>query len=54
MEINAIGNMFYITFNQIIKTDKYIHAFLDTLNAADLSYSVSNYKTKNLAPLELP
>ena len=54
VEINAIGNMFYITFNQIIKTDKYIHAFLNTLNAADLSYSVSNYKTKNLAPLELP
>lgn len=43
-----------LTDNQIIKTDKYIHAFLNTLNAADLSYSVSNYKTKNLAPLELP
>lgn len=53
VEINAIGNMFYITFNQVIKTDKYINAFLNTLNEADLSYSVSNYKTKNIAPLEL-
>lgn len=54
VEINAIGNMFYITFNQVIKTDKYINAFLNTLNEAGLSYSVSNYKTKNIAPLQLP
>ena len=42
VEINAIGNMFYITFNQVIKTDKYINAFLSTLNEAGLSYSVSH------------
>ena len=54
VEINAIGNMFYITFNQVIKTDKYINTFINTLNEAGLSYSVSNYKTKNIASLELP
>ena len=54
VEINAIGNMFYITFNQVIRTDKYINAFINTLNEAGLSYSVSNYKTKNIASLELP
>ena len=54
VEINAIGNMFYITFNQVTKTDRYINAFLNTLNEAELSYSVSNYRVKNIAPLELP
>lgn len=54
VEINAIGNMFYITFNQVIRTEKYINAFIGTLNEAGLSYSVSNYKTKNVATLELP
>lgn len=54
IEINAIGNMFYITFNQVIRTDKYINAFLDILNEEGLSYSVSNYRIKNVAPLVLP
>lgn len=54
VEVNAIGNMFYITFNQVVKTDKYIKAFLNTLTEAGLSYSVSNYRLKNVAPLELP
>lgn len=54
VEINAIGNMFYITFNQLIKTDKYINAFLNVLNEEGLSYSVSNYRVKNIAPLVLP
>ena len=51
IEINAIGNMFYITFNQMIKTDKYINALLKILNEEGLSYSVSNYRIKNVAPL---
>lgn len=54
VEINAIGNMFYITLNQVTETDRYINAFLNTLNEADLSYCVSNYRTKNIATLELP
>lgn len=54
VEINAIGNMFYITLNQMIKTDKYIKSFLNTLSEAGLSYSVSNYRIKNLAPLVFP
>ena len=54
IEINAIGNMFYITFSQMVKTDKYINAFLDILNEEGLSYSVSNYRIKNVAPLVLP
>ncbi|MGN0995717.1 MAG: hypothetical protein ACI4PG_02310 [Candidatus Ventricola sp.] len=54
VEINAIGNMFYITFNQVIATDKYILAFLNELSKAGLSYSVSNYRVKNIAPLVLP
>lgn len=54
IEINAIGNMFYITLNQVTQTDRYINAFLNVLNEADLSYSVSNYRAKNIAPLELP
>ena len=54
IEINAIGNMFYITFSQMVKTDKYINAFLDILNKEGLSYSVSNYRIKNVAPLVLP
>ena len=54
VEINAIGNMFYITLNQVTRTDRYINAFLNTLNEAGLSYSVSNYRVKNIASLELP
>ena len=54
IEINAIGNMFYITFNQMIKTDKYINAFLHILDEEGLSYSVSNYRIKNVAPLVFP
>ena len=54
VEINAIGNMFYITLNQMVKTDKYIRAFLDTLVDTGLTYSVSNYRIKNIAPLVLP
>lgn len=54
IEINAIGNMFYIAFNQMIRTDKYIAAFLNTLSEAGLSYSVSNYRIKNVAPLVFP
>lgn len=54
VEINAIGNMFYITLNQVTNTDRYINAFLNILNEADLSYSVSNYRMKNIAALELP
>ena len=54
VEINAIGNMFYITLNQMVKTEKYIRAFLDTLLDTGLTYSVSNYRIKNIAPLVLP
>lgn len=54
VEINAIGNMFYITLNQMVKTEKYIRAFLDTLVDTGLTYSVSNYRIKNIAPLVLP
>ncbi|MCM1382228.1 MAG: hypothetical protein NC192_09840 [Muribaculaceae bacterium] len=54
VEINAIGNMFYITLNQVTNTDRYINAFLNVLNEAELSYSVSNYRMKNIAALELP
>ena len=54
VEINAIGNMFYITLNQMVKTDKYIRAFLNTLLETGLTYSVSNYRIKNIAPLVLP
>ena len=54
VEINAIGNMFYITLNQMVKTDRYIEPFLNTLREAGLSYSVSNYRIKNIAPLVLP
>lgn len=54
VEINAIGNMFYITLNQMVKTEKYIRAFLDTLLDTGLTYSVSNYRVKNIAPLVLP
>ena len=54
IEINAIGNMFYITFNQMIKTDKYINAFLHILDEEGLSYSVSNYRIKNIAPIVFP
>lgn len=51
VEINAIGNMFYIALNQVTRTDRYINAFLRELNEAGLSYSVSNYRVKNIAPL---
>ncbi len=50
VEINAIGNMFYIALNQVTRTDRYINAFLRELNEAGLSYSLSNYRTKNIAP----
>lgn len=50
VEINAIGNMFYITLNQVTQTDRYIKALLNALDEADLSYSVSNYRLKNIAP----
>lgn len=50
VEINAIGNMFYIALNQVTRTDRYINAFLRELNEAGLSYSVSNYRAKNIAP----
>lgn len=39
---------------QVTKTDRYINAFLNVLNEAELSYSVSNYRTKNISCLELP
>lgn len=54
VEINAIGNMFYITLNQVTNTDRYINSFLNVLNEAELSYSVSNYRVKNIAAIELP
>lgn len=54
VEVNAIGNMFYITLNQVTRTDKYINSLLNVLNEAGLSYSVSNYRLKNVASLELP
>ncbi|MDO4493682.1 MAG: hypothetical protein Q4C53_07355 [Clostridia bacterium] len=54
LEINAVGNMFYITFNQVLKTDKYIRAFMRVLDEAGLRYSVSNYRTKNVPTVELP
>ena len=54
LEINAIGNMFYITFNQVLKTDKYIKVFLRMLDEAELSYSVSNYRLKNVPTIEFP
>ena len=38
----------------MIKTDKYINAFLKILNEEGLSYSVSNYRIKNVAPLVFP
>lgn len=50
VEINAIGNMFYIALNQVTRTDRYINAFLRALEEAGLSYSVSNYRLKNIAP----
>lgn len=53
VEVNAIGNMFYISLNQVTRTDRYINAFLNALEEAGLSYSVSNYRIKNLAPCAL-
>lgn len=50
VEINAIGNMFYISLNQVTQTDRYVKAFLNVLDEAELSYSVSNYRIKNMAP----
>ena len=54
IEVNAIGNMFYIAFNQVRKQDRYIKAFLSILREEGLSYSVSDYRIKNIAPIVFP
>lgn len=53
VEINAIGNMFYIALNQVTQTDRYLNALLNALDEAELSYCVSNYRLKNMAPCVL-
>ena len=54
VEINAMGDMFFLTFHQIIDDDKYINAFLNVMDEVGLSYTISEYRQKNIAALQLP
>lgn len=54
VEINAMGDMFYLTFHQIVEDDTYINAFLKAMDDIGLSYTVSEFKQKNIAALQLP
>ena len=54
VEINSMGDMFFLTFHQIIDDDKYINAFLKVMDEVGLSYTISEYRQKNIAALQLP
>ena len=54
VEINSMGDMFFLTFHQIIDDDKYINAFLKVMDEVGLSYTISGYRQKNIAALQLP
>lgn len=54
VEINAMRDMFFLNFHQIVKNDSYINAFLNIMDDVGLSYSISEFKEKNIAGLQLP
>ncbi|MCR5176395.1 MAG: hypothetical protein K6C05_06035 [Anaerovibrio sp.] len=52
-EITAVPGKFCFSFQQVVKDDKYLKAFLQILDEENLHYEVGNMEEKNLAGIHL-
>jgi hypothetical protein len=54
MEVNSVGDRFYVTFQQCVEDRRYLDGFLQELEHAGISYQVTGPFEKHLPALLLP